>query len=281
MKLDLFRSLWGYADQRASACREARASGFVGIEARLPQTGAERRELGALLAGEGLDYIAIIFTGGSVLPDQALTPAEHLRDLERQLDASAELAPRFVNVLAGNDRWSTHQQLDFFGQAQEIARRGGHLCSFETHRARCLATPWVTLEVARQLPELLFTTDISHWVVGCERLLDDPADDLDDFISRVHHIQARVGYDQGPQVPHPAAPEYARELAFHQRFWAAVWRAQQERGYPVTTLTPEFGPDGYTFRLPFTGIPIADLWELNRWMADNQRDQFQRFLQDR
>lgn len=281
MKLDLFRSLWGYADQHASACREARASGFAGIEARLPQTAAERRDFGALLAGEGLDYIAILFTGGAVLPDQALTPAEHLRDLERQLDASAELAPRFVNVLAGNDRWSTHQQLDFFGQAQEIARRGGHLCSFETHRARCLATPWVTLEIARQLPELLFTTDISHWVVGCERLLDDPADDLDDFIGRVHHIQARVGYDQGPQVPHPAAPEYARELAFHQGFWAAVWRAQQERGYPVTTLTPEFGPDGYTFRLPFTGMPIADLWNLNRWMADTQRDQFQRFLRDR
>ncbi|KTS70584.1 xylose isomerase, partial [Pseudomonas oryzihabitans] len=76
-------------------------------------------------------------------------------------------------------------------------------------------------------------------------------------------------------------PEYARELAFHQRHWAAVWHSQRERGYPVTTLTPEFGPDGYTFRLPFTGMPIADLWDLNRWMADTQRDQFQRFLQDR
>jgi len=97
-------------------------------------------------------------------------------DLAARQAVAAELEPRFVNVLAGNDRWSVHQQLDFFGQAQEIASRGGHLCSFETHRARCLATPWVTLEVARQLPELLFTTDISHWVVGCERLLDDPAE---------------------------------------------------------------------------------------------------------
>ena len=40
-------------------------------------------------------------------------------------------------------------------------------------------------------------------------LLDDPADDLSAFIERVDHIQARVGYDQGPQVPHPGAPEYA------------------------------------------------------------------------
>ena len=278
MKLELFRSLWGYAEQRDRACHEARGAGFSGIEARLPQTPAERCELGALLAGEGLAYIAILFTGGGVLPDQGLPPAAHLGDLERQLDQAAELEPRFVNVLAGNDRWSTAQQLDFLGQAQEIARRGGHLCSFETHRARCLATPWVTLEIARQLPELLFTTDISHWVVGCERLLDDPADDLADFVSRVHHIQARVGYDQGPQVPHPAAPEYARELAFHQRHWEAVWQSQRERGYPVTTLTPEFGPDGYTFRLPFTGMPIADLWDLNRWMADTQREHFQRFL---
>jgi hypothetical protein len=135
----------------------------------------------------------------------------------------------------------------------------------------------VTLDLIAQLPQLRFTADISHWVVVCERLLDDPADDLSPFIERVHHVQARVGYDQGPQVPHPGAPEYARELAFHQGVWEHIWAAQRARGCAVTTLTPEFGPDGYTHKLPFTQAPIADVWALNQWMARAEAEHFARW----
>jgi hypothetical protein len=137
-----------------------------------------------------------------------------------------------------------------------------------------LYSPWVTLELIAQLPQLCFTADISHWIVVCERLLDDPQDDLRTFIDRVHHVQARVGYDQGPQVPHPAAPEYTREVAFHQGVWEAVWASQRARGYTNTTLTPEFGPDGYTHLLPFTKAPVADLWALNLHMAQTQHSHF-------
>ena len=94
----------------------------------------------------------------------------------------------------------------------------------------------------------------------------------------MHHIQARVGYDQGPQVPHPAAPEHAAALDFHERHWEAVWRSQQARGYAVTTLTPEFGPDGYLHHLPFTDMPVADLWSLNQWIGQRQRQHFHRLF---
>ncbi|RCA01028.1 sugar phosphate isomerase/epimerase, partial [Klebsiella pneumoniae] len=138
--------------------------------------------------------------------------------------------------------------------------------------------PWLTLEIIQQLPQLRFTADISHWVVVSERLLDDPSDDFSAFIDRVHHVQARVGYDQGPQVPHPAAPEYQPALAFAERFWQQIWRSQRQRGYPQTTLTPEFGADGYLHHLPFTNVPVADLWSLNAWMAARQQAHFQQFL---
>jgi hypothetical protein len=36
-------------------------------------------------------------------------------------------------------------------------------------------------------------------------------------------------------------------------------------------MTPEFGPDGYLHRLPFTRAPVADLREINRWMATTER----------
>ncbi|WP_040259281.1 sugar phosphate isomerase/epimerase family protein [Pseudomonas massiliensis] len=280
MRLEIFRSLWGYRASKAQALEELLAARFEGMEARLPLEAAERREFGAFLASNQVPYIATVFTAYDVLPEQRATPAEHLEDLRRKLDWASELTPRFINLLAGNDRWPLAQQVEFFGELLAMASAQAAPVLVETHRARSLFNPWVTLELIRQLPDLRFTSDISHWVVCCERLLDDLADDLSPFVERVMHIQARVGYDQGPQVPHPAAPEYAAALAFHQSHWEAVWRAQRARGQAVTTLTPEFGADGYLHHLPFINAPVADLWAINQWMATAERAHFQRFLDE-
>ncbi|WP_353226813.1 TIM barrel protein [Novosphingobium sp.] len=278
MQLDLFRSLWGWpAGPGADWARcgaECRENGFVGVETRLPADPFARRALKSALAEQGLDYIAVVFTGGDVIPDQSWAPAQHCDRLAAAIDGAGQLGARFVNVLAGNDRWPLAMQVDFFGRAQALADAAGIMCSFEIHRATSLYSPWLTLDLIAQVPQLRFTADLSHWVVVSERLLNDPADDLSPFLNRVHHVQARVGYDQGPQVPHPAAPEYADALAWHQAMWERVWAAQHARGQAVTTLTPEFGPDGYTHLLPFTRAPVADIWDLNRWMAQTSRTQF-------
>ncbi len=277
MRLEIFRTLWGYRGSWQQALDEALGAGFDGIEARIPETTAQRSANARLLREQNVPYIATLFTSTPVLPRQSDSPQAHLEDLRRKLDWAAELEPRLVNVLPGNDRWALSEQVDFFARAVELADASGlHVC-FEIHRGRSLYSPWVTLDVIRQVPELRFTSDISHWLVTCERLLDDPADDLSAFIERVDHIQARVGYDQGPQVPHPGAPEYAEVLAFHQRHWESIWSSQEKRGLQSTTLTPEFGPDGYLHHLPFTDVPVADLWQLNQWMARCERQHFHRF----
>ena len=277
MRLEIFRTLWGYRGSWQQALDEALGAGFDGIEARIPETAAQRAINARLLREQNVPYIATLFTSTPVLPRQSDSPHVHLEDLRRKLDWAAELGPRLVNVLPGNDRWSLSEQVDFFARAVELADASGLKVCFEIHRGRSLYSPWVTLDVIRQVPELRFTSDISHWLVTCERLLDDPADDLSGFIERVDHIQARVGYDQGPQVPHPGAPEYAEVLAFHQRHWESIWSSQEKRGLQTTTLTPEFGPDGYLHHLPFTDVPVADLWQLNLWMARCERQHFHRF----
>lgn len=278
-QLDIFKTLWGWDGDRDACLAELAAMDACGVEARFdvdhPQP---RRDFAQWLRSEQLDYIAVIFTGGDVIPRQADTPADHLRQLARALDAAQDLTPRFINVLAGNDRWPLATQIEFFSQAHALGEAAGLTLSFETHRGSSLYSPWVTLEIVRSLPQLRFTTDISHWVLVCERLLNTDQDDLTPFIDQVHHIQARVGYDQGPQVPHPDAPEYAASLAFHQQFWAQVWRSQLARGYQQLTLTPEFGRDGYLHHLPFTNMPVADLDSLNRWMAQTERQHFNQFI---
>lgn len=277
MRLEIFRTLWGYRGSWQQALDEALGAGFDGIEARIPETAAQRAINARLLREQNVPYITTLFTSTPVLPRQSDSPQVHLEDLRMKLDWAAELGPRLVNVLPGNDRWALSEQVDFFARAVELVDASGLQVCFEIHRGRSLYSPWVTLDVIRQVPELRFTSDISHWLVTCERLLDDPADDLSAFIERVDHIQARVGYDQGPQVPHPGAPEYAEVLAFHQRHWESIWSSQEKRGLQTTTLTPEFGPDGYLHHLPFTDVPVADLWQLNQWMARCERQHFHRF----
>lgn len=278
MKLDIFRTLWGIQAPLDSYADSLKKVGFVGVEARIPTEGAARRAFAAALKRNEMKYIAVLFSGGDVIPPQHETPQQHIERIDRLLDYAAELSPEFINMLPGNDRWPMSQQVDFFGTVQAMADQRGIVCSFETHRGTSLYSPWLTLDLIRQLPDLRFTTDISHWVLVSERLLNDPLDDLSAFIEKVHHVQARVGYAQGPQTPHPAAPEYADALAFHQSIWKSVWLQHLKQGRATTTVTTEFGPDGYLHHLPFTNVPVADLSSLNDWMAIEERKHFTEFM---
>jgi hypothetical protein len=118
--------------------------------------------------------------------------------------------------------------------------------------------------------------DYSHWVCVCERLIDDELGILRKCATRCLHLHARVGYEQGPQVPDPRAPEYERHLAAHERWWRLVWQAQRKRGDAVSTLTPEFGPPLYQHTLPFTAVAVSNLWEICDWQAARQAANFAR-----
>jgi sugar phosphate isomerase/epimerase len=278
MDLRLFRTLWGFSGYVEDAVEQAVAAGFHGIEGPAPEGGAERERFGRMLARSGLHYIAEITTAGSYVPRRRATLDEHLRSLKLKLEHSAELAPQFVTCLGGCDAWPEAQSVEFFGRAMELARGVGLDISFETHRSRSLFNPWVTQRIVDVLPGMQLTCDFSHWCVVCERLMDSEIEVIEALAPRARHIHARVGYEQGPQVPHPGAPEYARCLSSHQHWWEILWHAQRDRGFETTTLTPEFGPDGYLHELPFDRTPVADLWELNKWMAREEVRHFDRFL---
>jgi hypothetical protein len=125
------------------------------------------------------------------------------------------------------------------------------------------------------VPDLKLTCDFSHFVVVAERLvLDEEPDILALCCEHAFHLQTRVGYAQGPQVPDPRGPEHALDLAAHESWWDEIWKSPSARGIDVATLTPEFGPDGYLHCEPYTGKPVANLWEINRWIALRQRERF-------
>ena len=184
-----------------------------------------------------------------------------------------------MTCIGGLDAWSEEESLCFFREAMVLSGSYGLQISFETHRSRSLYNPWVTQRIVRALPQISLTADISHWCVVCERQMDTEFDTIDTIAPHVRHIHARVGYDQGPQVPHPAAPEYAYALQAHQSCWERFWNAQRKRGFEITTMTPEFGPDGYLHMFPFTQVPVADLWEINCWMSETEEQHFVRYME--
>jgi len=278
MELKLFKTLWGFSGPIEAGCVTAVAQGFDGIEGPAPADEFLRTSMRAAIVSHRLDYIAEITTVGSYVPELRATPDQHLQSLHEKLQYSLELHPRSITCLAGSDAWPEHEQLLFFERAQRLVENIGAPVSFETHRSRSLFNPWITLRIASEFPQLLFTCDFSHWCVVCERLLDAEFHGITRLAQQAHHIHARVGYDQGPQVPHPAAPEFRQALLAHRGWWELIWQNQRERGYTFTTMTPEFGPDGYLHTLPFTQQPVADLEVVNRWMAVEERLHFSEWL---
>ena len=265
MELKLFRHLWGVDLPWEAAFARFKAEGYAGIETGLPPPENEGRFRELLLA-HGFLYVAQVFSAGPTVDEQ-------LESLRRLVDRAMALGPLTINAHTGRDHWPLADAVRFYTEAARIERRVRARLCHETHRGRAFYSPWATAAVLSEVPDLRLCCDYSHWVVVAERLLDEPRI-YDLCASRCGHIHARVGYEEGPQVPDPSAPEYRRHLEAHERWWDMIWNAQEARGDAVTTMTPEFGPPMYLHTLPHTNVPVADLWTLCNWQARRQRDRF-------
>jgi sugar phosphate isomerase/epimerase len=262
MELILIRHLWGAEGTWEEIFPRARAAGYRAIEAPLPEP-AQRGRFQELLDASGLAYVAMIFSGGAGVE-------AHIDSFHRQLDAAAAMRPILINSHSGSDAWGEAERMRFFEAALAAERAGGGPVAHETHRGRATFSPWATDQLLGAFPDLRLCCDLSHWVCVCERLIDDQLPIIERCAERCIHLHARVGYEQGPQVPDPRAPEYARHLAAHERWWQLIWDAQEARGDRQTTLTPEYGPPGYLHTLPYTNMPVADLAEVCDWMAQRE-----------
>jgi hypothetical protein len=266
MQLQLIRHLWGIDQAWELSFPRIRAEGFTGIECPLPRQ-EDRPRFRALLAAHGFTYIPQIHTGGR----DAAAHAAHFAAL---IEDAATFAPPFINCHSGNDCWSDADNHAYFAAVLASEARLGIPVCHELHRGRILFHPTPTRALLTAFPGLKVCCDYSHWVCVCQRLPDDQADVFQLCADRALHIHARVGYEHGPQVSDPRAPEFARHVEAHERWWSQVWDSQERRGFAVTTLAPEFGPPGYLHTLPYTNAPVADLWAICAWQAARQRDRF-------
>jgi sugar phosphate isomerase/epimerase len=270
MDLLLFRHLWGVTESWEDVFPRIKEEGFAGIETVLPE--ADRRDLFLeLLDAHGFEYVAAILTAGATVED-------HLASFREQMAAAAALKPRFVNCHSGRDSWTFDESARFYAEALAIEAQMGLPVAHETHRGRVFYNPWTTAALLRQFDTLKLCCDLSHWVCVCERLLDEATDDMGLYADRCLHIHARVGYEEGPQVPDPRAPEFKRHLESHEAWWTRIWQSQRARGMRSSTLTPEYGPPMYMHTLPYTSAPVADVWEICLWQAQREAGRFEQVM---
>ncbi len=268
MKLILFRHLWGAAGEWEDLFPRFKQAGYRGIESPMPPPN-DRKRFRALLQEHDLGFIAQIFSHGK-------TVADHLESLGEQMAAARSFAPRFINAHSGQDAFSEDQSIRLFEGALRLEAKCGVSIAHETHRGRVLFNPWITSRLLRRFPDLRLCCDFSHWVCVCERLIADQIAIIRQCAEHCLHVHARVGYEQGPQVPDPRAPEYRRHLETHESWWRLTWQAQERRGFRVSTLTPEFGPPQYQHTMPFTQVPVSNLEEICDWQARRQAEAFAR-----
>jgi sugar phosphate isomerase/epimerase len=270
-QLKVFHSLWGFSGDWYQAILRAKTNGFDGLEVNLLHPSLadlEPLRVTDALKANHLGLVVELVSGGDYVPDLAISPEQHLAELAEQLPKAERLYPERITLITGSDSWSVAVQDRFLEQVMNLVEDCSCPVSLETHRSRSLFNPWTIADRLARHPRLRLTADLSHWCAVSERLMTPELELINAMADRVDHIHARVGHAQGPSVSHPFAPEASDALEAHRRCWTLFMESQMARGVQKPTITPEFGPDGYLPTLPFTGMPVADLLEINSAMAN-------------
>lgn len=255
-KLEFFQTDWGRQDTWDVFCQKTKAAGYDGIETWFPADSQSQQELKAALEKYELK---VGFLNGT---DKSIPFAESLASYTEHFKTLVEWKPAYINCHTGNDFFTFEQNMAFITAANRIAKAHDIPIYHETHRGRFSYNLPDTKTYLQAIPELELTLDISHWMVVHESLLNDQDEALDEVLDRSHHIHARVGHAEGPQVNDPEAPEWKIALNRHLDIWEKVirkkWQTQDKY-----TITTEFGPADYMPTLPFTRLPVADQWKAN------------------
>ncbi|SNY92008.1 sugar phosphate isomerase/epimerase family protein [Flagellimonas pacifica] len=256
-KLQFFQTNWGNTLSWDAFCERTKKSGFDGIDVWLPADTESQKALRTALKKHGLLLNLMHGTNKNIPFKQSLA------QFEEKLKVLTQWNPVLVNCHTGSDFFTQEQNQAFIKIANKISKESGIPVYHETHRGRFSYTLPNTKKYVSAIPDLKLTLDISHWMVVHESLLEGQDENLREIVDHSHHIHARVGHAEGPQVNDPEAPEWKKALDRHLDIWEQIICKRWSEGQQTVTITSEFGPPAYLPALPYTQIPVADQWKAN------------------
>lgn len=311
MKLAQYRTLWGnieLCDGVPARSPHRTVDDLFPELARLGYDGVEvplkviffigKDKFKSLLKQHGLKCNIMIFTDGVVVPgagilwggpypgftapsaagesDKDKLVSTHLQVFKEQVEAAQEFSPTVIVSHSLKDYFTFGMAEKFFSEALKWEAERGYFVCHETHRKRFLHSPWVARDFLPRFPQMKICADLSHWVDVAETNTTDLdlTQVIEDIAPQVYHTHCRVGYDHGPQVADPRAPEWLPYMEGHERWWDAIWRAQVARGQAVSTMIGEHGPPNYQQTMPHSGEPLAHIWDVNHWVQLRRQARF-------
>ena len=211
MRLVLCRSVWGLqADpgQWPAALPGIAGHGFDAVALPIQQVDVDRLDVARQRTQ--LDLVAQVFTFGRSVDD-------HVAMLRQALELSAAAGARHAVVQGGRDGWPLAEAVDFLRAAEEASAAAGVPALHETHRSRILFNHWVTERILAEVPGIRIAADLSHWTcVGETMRLPDRI--ITAVAAATDHVDARVGWEQGPQVPDPRTALHATHVESFERW---------------------------------------------------------------
>jgi sugar phosphate isomerase/epimerase len=201
--------------------------------------------------------------------------ATHKEVFKDHLYSLASLQPLFINSQTGKDYYTIEQNLSLIELANIISEDTGVEILHETHRGKWSFAAHITQQYLQLAPQLKITLDISHWCNVAESLLDDQEEAVQIAITQTHHLHARVGFNEGPQVIDPRAPENEMILNKHLQWWDQLIALKKKQQVKAFTITPEYGAPPYQQVMPYTKELISNQWDINCWMKDLLKSRYQ------
>ncbi len=242
--------------------------GYDGVEINLPDTTTFIDNFFAALNKiRAAQLPGFIFIGQQVLSLQQETPEDYLKRMQQRLEFLASLRPDFINSHTGKDYYSFDENCFIIEAAENIAVKTGIPVYHEIHRGRFTFHLQTLMKYLEKFPELKFTGDLSHWCTVSESLLQGQQEMLARVFPNIHHIHARIGFEQAPQVNDPFAPEWEAHLQVYIDWWQKIID-RRRASVKTFTITPEFGPPPYMPVAPFSKKPLTDQWETNSRMKN-------------
>ena len=257
---------WGFDGSWDEFCSRIKRDGYDGTEVWYPVDEKQRNEFLAAVEKHKLKF-AFLFGGSNMRYE------DHLKEFKTALDEAVTLKPLFINSHSGKDHFTFEQNSAFIEFTNSLSAKSGIPVYHETHRGRILYSAPVARQFMEKHSSLRLTLDISHWCNVHESLLNDQLETVNVALSRTDHIHTRVGHAEGPQVNDPRAPEWKDAVTAHFSWWDEVVQGKRAEGKRLTMLT-EFGPVDYLPALPFTRQPVANQWDINKYMLNTLRSRY-------
>lgn len=266
-QLLIFATNWGFNGSMQVFAKKIKDEGYDGAELWYPDDEKQRNEI--LEIFNKLDLKLGFLVGGHANEFDL-----HFQQFQKNLSAAVEFKPIYINCHSGRDYFTSDQNASFIKTSIQLMQESGMPIYHETHRSRILFAAPVAMEYLNKFPDLRLTLDISHWCNVHESLLQNQKATIDTVLEHSDHIHSRIGHPEGPQVTDPRAPEWEECAEAHFGWWDTIVARKKDRGEILTILT-EFGPPHYLPTVPYTKQPLANQWEINKYMLDTLRARYQ------